>query len=153
MDRKVIELKDDPAFPYFTEYWVEGIGSLKGFDPHSEFIDAGQTSLACFTTNDITYFFNGATACDNTALNINDFSSEEIILYPNPVTSISTLQLPLDLSVDLIRVYDINGRLIKEESISNDYFSIKMMDFRSGLYFYQVFSRSKHLKTEQFIVK
>lgn len=153
MNRKVIQLQDDPTFPYFTEFWIEGIGSLKGFDPHSELIDAGETAMACFTSNGTTYFFNGATSCDNTMLNINDFSTEEIILYPNPVTSTSILQLHSDLSVDFIRIYDINGCLVKEESISKNYFSIKMMDFRAGIYFYQVFSNNIQLKAEQFIVK
>ena len=153
MNRKVIELQDDPTFPYFTEFWIEGIGSLKGFDPHSELIDAGVTAMACFTRNGTTYFFNDATSCDNTMLNISDFSSEEIILYPNPVTSTSILQLPSVLSVDLIRIYDINGRLLKEKAISKGYFSIKMMDFRSGFYFFKVFSDTALVKTDRFIVK
>ena len=152
LDRKVIELKDDPTFPYFTEYWIEGIGSMKGFDPHSELIDAGQTSLACFSVNGTTHFFNGATACDNTALDINDFSSKEIILYPNPVTNKSILSLPIEASVDRIVILDIHGRIIKDESLTKEYYIIDIMDYRSGLYFYYVFSNEKVLKTKQFIV-
>ncbi|MFT5436258.1 MAG: hypothetical protein ACI840_000902 [Ulvibacter sp.] len=151
--RKVIE------FDYYSEsgytcFWIEGIGSSLGFDPVGDIIDIGNAYLVCYTKNGNTYFFNDATDCDNTTIvGITDFSSEEIILYPNPVTRTSILQLPSTFSVDLIRVYDINGRLIKEESISKDYISIKMMDFRSGVYFYQVFSKNKHLQTKQFIVK
>jgi hypothetical protein len=153
MDRKVIELKDDATFPYFTEYWIEGIGSLKGFDPHSELIDAGQTSLACFSVNGITYFFNGATACDNTALDINDFSSEEIILYPNPIINRSILQLPVEASIDRIIILDIHGRIIKAETLSKEYYTINSMNYRSGIYFYQVFNDRGLIKTGPFIVK
>jgi hypothetical protein len=154
-DRKVIKFVDK-WFPQqgTVLWWIEGIGTTAGLAIPWAFQDITcGTSLACFSNQGTTYFIGNATSCDNTTLGMTDFSSEEIILYPNPVTNTSILRLPSDLSVDLIRIYDINGRLLKQESISKDYFSIKVMDFRSGLYFYQVFSSGEHLKTGQFIVK
>ena len=153
-NRKVIELKDDPVSPYYAEYWIEGIGSTKGFDPHSEYIDAGVTALVCFTynANGETYFFNNATSCDNTTLGLDSFSSEEIILYPNPVTNISILQLPAEASIDLIKIYDFSGKLIKEERIENDYYTINALDYASGIYFFQLFEVGKKMKTYQFLV-
>ncbi|RMA64524.1 T9SS type A sorting domain-containing protein [Ulvibacter antarcticus] len=153
MDRKIIELKDDLVFPLFTEYWIEGIGSVKGFDHHHEFVDSGYTGLACFTTNGETYFFNGATACDNTVLTVEDFSSEKIILSPNPLVNTSILNFPSEVSINQMKIYDITGRLVRSETVSKEYVSINAMDFRSGLYFYQVFSAGQIIKTDKFIVK
>ncbi|NNM22770.1 MAG: hypothetical protein HKO54_04380, partial [Flavobacteriaceae bacterium] len=84
-DRKVIEF--DHANELGIEAtWIEGIGSVLGFDPISETYDfTFGTALVCFTDNGIVTFFNGATSCDNTTLNVSDFELPEVVLYPNPV--------------------------------------------------------------------
>ena len=151
--RKVIE------FDYYSEsgytcFWIEGIGSSLGFDPVGDILDIGNAYLVCYTKNGITYFFNNATACDNTTIvGITDFSTEEIILYPNPVANRSILQLPAEAYVDQIIIFDIYGRIIKDEFLSKEYYTINAMDYRSGIYFYQVFNDSSFIKTAQFIVK
>jgi len=146
LNRKVIEVNGWAD----TQYWIEGIGSTMGGLYVGEQNIEGGSSLRCFNTNGEIYLFNNATDC---FLNVEGFSTNNIFFYPNPIVSTSVLRLPIELSVDLVQVYDVNGRLIKEEAITKEYFSIKKMDLRSGLYFYQVFSNNKHLKTGQFIVK
>ncbi|MFT4669763.1 MAG: hypothetical protein ACI9M9_000880 [Flavobacteriaceae bacterium] len=151
--RKVIE------FDYYSEsgytcFWIEGIGSSLGFDPVGDIIDIGNAYLVCYTKNGNTYFFNDATDCDNTTIvGITDFSSEEITLYPNPVANRSILQLPAEASVDRIIILDIHGRIVKDETLSKEYYLIDVMDYRSGIYFYQVFNNRGLVKTTQFIVK
>jgi hypothetical protein len=150
--RKVIE------FDYFSEsgytcFWIEGIGSTLGFDPVGDVWDIGHAYLVCYTKNGSTYFFNNATACDNTTIvGITDFSSEEIILYPNPVTNRSILNLPAEASADQIIILDIHGRIIKD-ILTEGYYTIDVRDYRSGIYFYKVFNDGRLIKTAQFIVK
>ncbi len=134
--------------------WIEGIGTVAGLEVPwpLEDVTCG-SSLACFKNNGITHFMNGATSCDNTTLGLDSFSSEEIILYPNPVVNTSILQLPEAASIDLLKVFTINGKLIKEEIITKDHATIYHMDYASGLYFYQTFSENKLIKTEKFIVR
>lgn len=152
MLRKVITFSEYNN--YIQLQWIEGIGNISGFDMLWEFVDiTGGSLLVCFSNSANTYFFNGATSCDNTTLGLNDLSTEEIILAPNPVTNSSILQLPSEASVDQIKIYDLNGRIIKDKAINKDYFTINAMNYRSGLYFYQVFSQEKLLKTEKFIIK
>ncbi len=149
-NRKVIE------FEFFfdsEEIWIEGIGSVRGFDPVGVIWDIIDfTELVCFTNSVNTYFFNGASSCDNTTLSLEDNSVARIVLLPNPVRNHSILKLPVGALIDKIMIVDINGRIIKEEVIGKDYYSIHNMDYSSGLYFYRVFSENKILKTDRFII-
>ncbi|MCW5520515.1 T9SS type A sorting domain-containing protein [Aureitalea sp. L0-47] len=146
------------TFDYISEFsvqcqWIEGIGSTLGFDPVGDVIDIGSRYLVCFTKNGTTYFFNNATACDNTNLSVPDNSKDQIVLAPNPVQDISILQLPSELNVDTVRIYDITGKVISEATITKNYLTINAMDFSAGIYFYRAISENKVNKTERFIVK
>jgi len=129
----------------FTPFqWIEGIGNISGFDILWGLLDiTGHSELVCFTTNDTTYFFNEANSCDNTTLGINEFSENKVILYPNPISNKSILQLPSDGYADTIRIFDIHGKLIDEVSISSDSILINAMQYRSGIYIFQLFYKSK----------
>ncbi|MDC8003947.1 T9SS type A sorting domain-containing protein [Aureisphaera galaxeae] len=151
--RKVITFSNYSQ-PSFTQIkWIEGIGNIHGFDGFWELLDitAGQ-ALVCFTNSSGTYYFNEATSCDNTTLGIDDFSEEAIVLYPNPVTSKSILQFP-EGAVDRIQIYNVSGKLVTEIRPSSNHFVLDMMQYSAGLYFYQVFSEKKLLKTAQFIIR
>ena len=137
----------------FNAKWIEGIGSNLGFDPVGDVIDIGSRYLVCFTENGTTYFFNGATACDNTTLNLPEQYRDKIVLAPNPIQDISILQLPPELSIDTVRIYDITGMVISEESITTNYMTINAMDYAAGIYFYRVFSENEAIKTDRFVVK
>ena len=133
--------------------WIEGIGNISGFDLIWEVIDiTGGSLLVCFTTGGETYFFNNATSCDNTTLGIADLFKEKIILYPSPVTQRSILQFPEELEINNVKIYTINGRLIRDEDVSN-YLIVDTMNYASGVYFYQALSNDRIIKTEKFIVK
>ncbi len=152
-DRKVIEF-DFMNEIGITETWIEGIGSVLGFDPIGQTLDITTgTALVCFTKNGTTYFFNNATSCDNTTLSIDDLDRDQIILYPNPVTNISILQFPSEGIVAMLKIYNISGKLVNEEKVTKDYILIDAMQYPSGLYFYQVLSEKKLLKTEKFIIR
>ena len=152
-DRKVIE------FDFFNELgifetWIEGIGSVLGFDPIGETIDITfGTALVCFTKNGETTFFNDATSCDNTTLNADDFILEDVVLYPNPVISTSILHFTSEGMADTVKVYNVEGKMVKELPVTSDYILLNAMEFRSGLYFYQAISEGTIIKTEKFVVK
>jgi hypothetical protein len=146
------------SFDYVSEFgidckWIEGIGSNLGFDPVGDVIDIGSRYLVCFTKNGTTYFFNNATACDNTNLSVPENMKDQIVLSPNPIQDISILQLPSELNVDTVRIYDITGKVISEETITKNYLKINAVDFAAGLYFYQALGDDIVIKTDRFIVK
>lgn len=152
-DRKVIEF-DFNFGAGINETWIEGIGSITGFDPIGTVIDITDYSLlACFDINGTNYFFNNATSCDNTTLGIANFEKNDAVLYPNPVSNTSILQFSSEGWVDSIKIFDSTGKLVKEEKVTGDYVRIDAMQYRSGLYFYQVFLENQLLKIDKFIVK
>ncbi len=134
--------------------WIEGIGNISGFDILWGWLDVtGYSALVCFNTNGVSYFFNEATPCDNTTLSIGETFKEKIILYPNPISEKSILQLPIEAEIDYLKIYNITGKLIKEDVIITENYILNNMNFASGFYFYQVFSNGTLKKTEKFIVK
>lgn len=133
------------------EIWVEGIGSSVGLFPGGHLIDSG-SGLTCFTERGITYLLFGATACFQVA-SIDDFGKNDAILYPNPVVRTSTLQFSAEGIADKVIIVDINGKQVRSIPVNSAYALINAMDYRSGLYFYQVYSEEKLLQTEKFIVE
>ncbi|MEZ4857845.1 MAG: T9SS type A sorting domain-containing protein [Flavobacteriaceae bacterium] len=147
-NRIVLEFE---LFGEVIETWIEGVGSLRGFYPNQfRHIDT-EILLTCFVTNGATYYFNDFTFCENLATQ--DFSISNIKLYPNPVIQTSTLQFPEEANIDALKIYDVSGRLILEDIITEDFYTIDAMNYDSGLYFYQVFSERELLKSDAFIVK
>ena len=152
--RKVITFLEYGDGDFTSFQWIEGIGNISGFDILWGWIDiASGSKLVCFTTNGTTYFFNDVDSCDNTTLGINEVSKSKAILYPNPVINKSILQFPTEGYADTIRIFDVHGKLVKKEPIPVDYYTIDAMLYRSGLYFYQLFSNNKLINTDTFIVK
>jgi len=155
--RKVLTMQayvNDQIYENLIEKWIEGIGSTRSFIPDNHGLVNGAEAryLNCFTQNGETTFFNDASFCGE-ELNISDFFIKKIILYPNPITSTSILKLPENELVYTIKVYNILGRLIKEETTANHIVKITNINYNSGLYFYQVYSNSKLLRTSQFLIK
>lgn len=146
-NRTVIEFE---AFGDPIETWIVGIGSSSGFHPNGNGIDSA-SFLTCFTYRGITYYFNGFDEC--IILETDDLAKVDIKLSPNPVTSKSILQLPSSTYADQLRIYNAQGKLIKEVELEHDYYVIDVTQYRSGLYFYQLFSEKQLLTSSNFIVR
>ena len=72
---------------------------------------------------------------------INDFESNEVVLYPNPAKDIIFIK---NVSGDtLIKIYDINGRLIRETNTNSN--SISISDLNRGFYFINVNGQVKKI--------
>ncbi len=145
-DRRVLEFEDSGIS---IDTWIEGVGSLFGFHPNGNGFDSN-SELTCFTHQGIINYFNDYNEC--IILGVEDFELSEVVLHPNPVTNTSTLQLPQEGSIDLVKVYDMTGRLVKEISTDSDHVTIHGSEYTSGLYFYQLFSQGGFIATQRFIV-
>jgi hypothetical protein len=109
--------------------------------------------MTCFTENGNITYFNGFNTCNPPILSNEDYYKTKIILSPNPITDKSFLEFPTEASIDFITIYNISGKFIKEEAITSNNFILNNSDFNTGLYFYQVSSLGKVIKTDKFIVK
>jgi len=152
-DRKVITFEDD-NLGIGQEIWIEGVGSIRGFDSLGVVFDITDgTLLVCFDVNGENYFFNNATSCDNTTLGLPDLNRNSAVLFPNPVTSVSILQFASEADIDSVKIYNISGKLVKEEKVTSDYILIDAMEYRSGLYFYQLIYKTRVIHTAKFIIE
>jgi len=147
LDRKVMILEGVQG----KETWIEGIGAVSSLDTHAWFI-AFYNRLICHTKDGITTFFNGFDECEATA-GLDDFFKSTVVLAPNPVFSISTLQFSSEGAADTVHILDVFGRVISEINVQGDRVLIDAKAYSAGVYFYQVYSEKQLLKTEKFIVK
>jgi hypothetical protein len=118
-----------------------------------KYVDVSQDADICFfynddlfqdqfyTTEDIRLFNDSydCSAADASILGINDFDLDTIVLYPNP-TSTSFKIKGLNAS-STVKVYDINGRLIRAENYVADQ-SIDMSRYEDGVYIVELSSET-----------
>ncbi|MFT4762329.1 MAG: hypothetical protein ACI9XO_004980 [Paraglaciecola sp.] len=114
--------------------WIEGIGTESGFFSNPFYIGSpnGSSSLQCFVKDSIII---------DSQCQPNDSSDETIeqihaSVFPNPFYDEITIKTELSKFIDLIQVFDVNGRLINSiEGIS----TIQMnSELSNGLYFLRV---------------
>lgn len=130
---------------------------------------AGATTKMGFYTLDLTgydasYGKNFAILVQGKTIYIDDFSytsgnlsTEEYVIgefsiYPNPVSDI--LRIDYKESLDWIKVYDINGRILRTTNFhyNESQFEINVSDLSKGVYFVEIKSnKNKHI--QKFIKK
>ena len=74
---------------------------------------------------------------------VDDF---ELSLYPNPVKDIAMISSAE--SVDLVRVFDLTGRIAKQASPSKASFSLDVADLSKGVYFVKLNAGNKEATTK-----
>ena len=74
----------------------------------------------------------GYDASDNTTFTIDDLDDFTLNLYPNPVKNTATITA--SKTVEMIRIYDITGRMVKQENPNKTEFSLDVADLSKGAY-------------------
>ena len=90
---------------------------------------------------------------------VDDFNvfTDQLILYPNPVSEVLTFRFesPDPPDVDLIQIFDLNGKLISNHSKNlrhTDEYSIPVSQLPNGVYLC-VIHHHKSISTQKFIKK
>ncbi|WP_431135971.1 DUF7619 domain-containing protein [Psychroserpens mesophilus] len=83
---------------------------------------------------------NYTTEVEEDTFSVDDFNFSTIKIYPNPVIDI--LNIESNLTIQTIRVFDIQGRKVLEVAQDNINL-VDMSTLNSGIYFVKVFSNSK----------
>lgn len=139
------------------EIWIEGIGSTAGIGPGGIIFDL-EVRLRCFTNNGETIKVDGHEitetddACEETTAGVDEFDLSQISITPNPAHDKATLSLPLPINNARIKIFDINGRVFYEAPISAKSTPLDVSLLRSGLYFYQIYSKNQLLITKKLLV-
>lgn len=129
--------------------WIEGIGStVHLYDyayPHGNFA----VYLSCYFENDELIYSPWSECCDgetgNSLTQYQDFS-----ISPNPATNTVRLSFSDD-KARLVRIYDVNNKLIDEFIMETSYFNYNLSNYKSGIYFIKI-SEGQNTTIKKFVV-
>ncbi len=80
-------------------------------------------------------------------------TENDLVVYPNPVSDRLTVKLRTnDFQVSNMAVYDINGKLIRAQAVSDNQIEMSMQNLATGNYFLRL-SDGKHSFTTKFVKK
>ena len=125
-----------------TEYWIEGVGSNKGFVNSGVYTPTDQGAifhLLCYHVDDDLIFINPEyNACDID--NIDENSVEHgISIYPNPTNGIFRISNVDPLSIQKVEVVDMLGRIVASTKNTDE---IDVSSLSEGQYIVKIYSET-----------
>lgn len=134
-----------------TEYWIEGVGSSKGFVNAGNYTPTSEGAifhLLCYHVGETLIYTNPVyNNCDID--DIEENNSEGISIYPNPANDVVKILNDNNLNISGIEIIDMMGRtLINVESCDE----INVSELPEGQYFLKVYGESTIVK-KLFITK
>lgn len=104
---------------------VVGTRALNTGDSNDYVFSATATPLTIVfarRSGSLTVGYHGADSCGSTATNLvlgtGEFRQESVKIYPNPSKGLATFELPDFASSGEIKIYDSQGRLVKQQEIN-----------------------------------
>ncbi|MCF1422116.1 Ig-like domain-containing protein [Mangrovimonas futianensis] len=132
----------DDAFT-FTEgtYWVEiqsdalaWEGSTAGTNGYAGAINSGSEWSLNPQGSEYVYQIDGV--CTESSLSVSDFDYISLSYYPNPIKD--TLTIKAKETIEVIKLYNINGQVILEEEVHSKETSLNTKSLSSGIYLSKV---------------
>lgn len=137
-----------------TEYWIEGVGSNRGFiymgqyapDPNG---DGDIFHLLCYHIGENLIFTNPEyNTCDIDEIEEN-MTENGISIYPNPANNVVKILNDNNLNIIKIEIVDLTGRIVLSTEKNAD---INVSELTEGQYFMKIIGESTIVK-KLFIVK
>ncbi len=141
----------------WTEYWLDGIGSLSG-PLHSFYplcIICPAWELLCFHENDdLLYIMPGQTNCYQTSVGIDEQVADAACkISPNPIRQGQHFEFEPAHDIKSIGIYNSAGILVKHLELSLDQrVFIKTDDMKPGLYLLKAKTRKNKIITIKLLV-
>lgn len=124
---------------YFSSLYGEGLGLVKSY-----YYEPAGFSMY---DNVLFYYKKNGVSCgipDTTALSVNENNLPKgFNIYPNPAKSFLIVENIMNLEIESITMFDLNGKILKQFDLNLSYFNIS--DLASGIYILKVSSRSGEL--------
>tara|TARA_B100000809_G_scaffold266519_1_gene329630 strand:- start:2713 stop:3705 length:993 start_codon:yes stop_codon:yes gene_type:complete len=80
----------------------------------------------------------------------NNSSELQFSIYPNPTSDYLMVNVRGNSKIKELRVTNLNGQIIKENSIENNIIQLDVNDLKSGIYFIQLFGKDGLVSTSKF---
>ena len=96
----------------------------------------------------------GIANCDNYVAPVginppNALPQQTMLLYPNPATNSLQIKLPQALPNAYIRITDLMGKTIVEQSISNSTLHLSTSNYPTGLYIVQLWQQQQLISSQK----
>jgi hypothetical protein len=128
-------------------YWI--ITNSNNMDTATVFIPSGGSgTLSVTAANECG--ISAATQLEiKSTLRIEAYLNEnEISLYPNPTIDYITLTIPnISIGINELSLFDIHGKLLKTEVITNKTTTLNLSNLPKGIYFLKVKESNRAIKT------
>lgn len=86
--------------------------------------------------------------------NVSENGTENfVIIYPNPATSITTIETTKGHKSDMFRLTDVQGKLIMQTKITNGKLVIDLQTFQKGIYIYSVLGEGNSIRYGKLVVQ
>jgi len=134
-------------------------------DEQGNIVENGIIDFDGTTAGFVTFTFTTDTAvfpCENLSLNIgfdvidciptsvNITSSESISIYPNP--NFGVVNIKIESKAEAI-IYDLNGKICREFSLSSDQNEVNLEELESGLYFLVISREGRIIRKHKLIIE
>ncbi len=133
-------------------YLIEGIGCTCGFIPYP-LIHEYSGALGCHSVNDKRLYGGSEGKCLLLSNKNPQIELAKIKISPNPVIDMAQIDIPNDVAVDNIKVYDYLGRLIYTTTINQNSVTISAKDYATGMYFVHIYNKQTLVGISKFVVE
>ena len=153
-DRKKLWLVtyDNLGNPHLRETWMEGIGSNLGLPWSGWGVGVSDffSCLLCFHQKGELVWQNPEyNTCTYPYDAVEENKDSEISIYPNPGNN--TLNICTTLQNACVEVYDMNGRLVYSQEITENTTAINAKNWSDGIYLWKVISDGKEVESGKWI--
>lgn len=134
------------GLPDETEYWIEGVGSNKGFVNACNYTptsDGAIFHLLCYHIGDDVIYVNPTyDACDIDEIDENIIQNN-ISIYPNPAKDIVNILNNNNLNITKVEIIDLVGRVVLN---TEKYQNINISELPDGQYFVKIIGETTIVK-------
>lgn len=129
-----------------TEYWIEGVGSNKGFvysGCYTPTEDGAIFHLLCYHVGETLIFTNPEyNTCDIDEIEEN-LTVNSVNIYPNPANDVVKILNDNNLNITNIEIVDLTGRVVLNTDKTDD---INITELSEGQYFVKIYGESTIVK-------
>lgn len=137
---------------FWTDYWIEGIGSRAGLLGPYAYEFENRWELYCFEQNG--EFIYPDSNCLSTSVESTINKNEEILIFPNPAISQIKVELVnFSCALQSVSLFNITGREMISINPTSNVVTFDIKSFPSGLYFCRILASTGSSITRKIIVE
>ncbi len=133
-------------------YLLEGVGCNCGFIPYPILFESSGR-LECHSVGNQQIFGGETGQCLLLANKNPQIELAKIKISPNPIIDVGQMEIPNDVAVDNIKVYDYLGRLMYATTINQNSVSISANDYAAGMYFVHIYNKQTLVGISKFVIE